>query len=292
MIDYSDVETQNYLTAGTQTVWYNDSIKDNNISELRVNALLKNKMNDTTTARVYGNARIDNLGVKNNAQYDNDGDGTFTNVARETYVGTNVYTDNNFNLGLACEHAVADGKAKVIVGLEAILDSRKWTYTALTNLAGSATADQVRWGSGSSYTEDALLVPFNVAIEAPIFDWLTGRLGAGSVLYNTDTAKDIYLRNVNGAGTAYQDSVAATNSVNWPQSIWLTYGLSAKANNLTVDLQINPGSLLNFAQNFAPGQGLLYGNSNFTGNNPTQNGNASTAQLFQTIMQTDVRYAF
>jgi len=286
-VNYSETGSSNYLTAGTQTVGYNETIKDNNISELRLNALLKDKVSDTMNARIYGNARLDSLGLKDMAQYDSDGDGTFTDVARETYNGSNTYTDTNINLGLACDHSVADGKAKVIAGAGVIFDSRKWSYTAMTNLAGSATTDQVRWGSGSSYNEDTWAVPFNVAIEAPIFGWLTGRVGATSYLYNVVGAKDIYLRLVNAAGTAYQDTATANNTVVLPQNLNLSYGASAKFDNLTMDLQLSPSALLNFAQGFAPGQGLLYGNTN----NAAQAG-SSPSQLFATIVQMDMRYAF
>jgi hypothetical protein len=286
-VNYSETGTSNYLTAGTQTIGYNETIKDNNISELRLNALLKDKMSDTMNSRIYGNVRLDSLGLKDNAQYDSDGDGTFTDVARETYAGSNSYTDTNVNVGIACDHSVADGKAKVIAGVGFILDSRKWTYTAMTNLAGTATTDQVRWGSGSSYTEDAIGVPFNVAIEAPIFGWLTGRIGANTYLFNTLAAKDIYLRLVNAAGTAYQDTATANNTVDIPQLLNLSYGASAKFDNLTMDLQLSPAALLAYAQGFAPGQGLLYGNSV----NGAQTG-SSPSQLFGTILQMDMRYAF
>ncbi len=289
-INYSEVYTSNYIAVATLTEYYNQVIKDNNISEIRVNALLKNKINDSTTGRIYGSARLDNLGVTNNVKGDDSGDGTYGDANREIYVGTSTYTDTNINFGLACDHTVAEGKAKVIAGVGVIMDSRKWTYTALTNLAPSTTADQVRWGSGSSYTEDHWVVPFNVAIEAPIFGWLTGRIGAQTAFFDGVTAKNIYLRNANLAGTAYTDTATQSNYVNYGQGLNLSYGVSAKSGNFTFDLQLNPGNLLNAAQSFEPGAGILYSSdNNYQGNYNIVSG---PAQLFGTIMQADARFAF
>jgi len=289
-MNYSEKYDQNSIAVGTQTPWYESSIKDNNISEIRVNALLKNKINDSTTGRIYANARLDNLGAVNNTSADDSGDGTYGDTAREVYTGTVAYTDTNINVGLACDHSVDDGKAKVIAGLGVIMDSRKWTYTALTNLAGSTTPNQVRWGSGSSYTEEAWVVPFNIAIEAPIFDWLTSRLGAQTALFNTVSAKDIYLRNANAGGTAYMDTVTLSNAVNVPQSLNLSYGVSAKFNNLTLDLQLDPDALLEAAQNLEPGSGVLYGSTNES--NSSKSNVSGIGNMFSTIIQVDARYAF
>ncbi len=287
-VNYLDTESSDYITAGTQTTWYNTTVKDNNISELRVNALLKNKMNDTTTGRIFANARLDNLGFKATSQYDNSGDGTFTDAARESYAGSSTYTDTNFNLGLACEHSVADGKAKVIAGISAIMDSRKWTFTAFTNAAGSAVLDQIRRGSGDIVTNDEIQVPVNIAIEAPIFEWLTARIGSNTDLYHTFNQKVTAHHNINAAGTAFQEVDTANNSVDWYQNINLTYGLSIKSGNWTMDLQLDPDTLLNAAQNFEPGSGILYGSDN----NQVNSGVSGPAQIFATLIQADVRYAF
>gem|GEM_PF-2657689 len=289
-VNYKEVYSSNYLTVGTQTAFLNEAIKDNNISEIRVNALLKNKMNDTTTGRIYGNVRLDNLGFSNLSQFDFSGDGTYTDLQGETVKETSTYSDTNINLGLACDHSVADGKAKVIVGLEAILDSRQWGQTAYENAAGSSNTTLIGPGSGSTFNEDMFVVPFNVAIEAPINDWLTGRIGATKTLYSNITDKVTQLTNPNAAGTAFQDTTKASNY--WDnydnQFMTLTYGLSAKFNNLTIDLQINPNTLLNDAKSFEPGAGILYGSNG----NQFNNGNTGLGDAFATISQADVRYAF
>jgi len=287
-VNYSDSETADYITAGTQTTFLNETVKDNNISELRVNALLKNKMNDTTTGRIYANARLDNLGFKAVDQVDDNSDGSFTDQARETFNGSSTYTDTNVNLGLACDHSVADGKAKVIASVGAIYDSRKWTFTAFTNAAGSATVDQIRRGSGDSVTADILQVPFNVAIEAPIFEWLTARMGASNDLFHNGNIKVIAHHTINPAGTAFEEVDTANNSYDWYQFIDLSYGLSVKSGNWTMDLQLDPNKLLTAAQRLEPGSGLLYGSNDSS----THSNISGPGQLFATIMQADVRYAF
>lgn len=281
--------TQNYMSTGTQTSYLNDSLKDNNISELRVNALLKNKMNDTTMGRIYLNAHLDNLGVKLLNQQDTSGDGTFGDAANEIVASSSTFTDTLVNLGVACDHTVADGKALVVAGIGIIYDGMKWTQTRVSNTAGSTSPDQVANGSGSTYTEDWLVVPFNVAIEAPIFDWLTSRIGFSKNLYNNINDKVVQPQVLNGAGTAFTDTATANNSFDQDSNINLTYGASAKMGNFTLDMQVNPNTLLTYARGFAPGQGVLYGN---TGNTAQAVGASSTSGLFATIIQADLRYAF
>jgi len=285
-VNYQSVYTENYITAGTQTTFINDSVKDNNISELRVNALLKNKVNDTTNARLFATARLDNLGFTNKQNIDGDFDGTFGNVAGEVYSATETYTDTNFNLGMVCDHSVAEGKAKVIAGLSLIYDGRKWSQTGAVN-GPTATPDQLLPGSGSTYNEDWWVVPFNTAIEAPLFDWLTARMGAQVNLFNNVTAKVVQLTDANVAGTAYQTTTTYSNTWDQHPYVDLSYGMSAKFNNLTIDMQLDPTSLLNNANVFEPGAGILYGS---TGNN--NSGNTGLGDMFGAIIQADARYAF
>jgi len=287
-VNYLENYSTDYVTAGSQTVFINSTVKDDNISEIRVNALLKNKMNETTTGRIYANARIDSLGFKQVGQYDTDGDGTFSSQDRETFNGSSAYTDTNINLGIACDHSVAEGKAKVIASVGAIYDARKWTFTAFTNLAGSATTNQIRRGSGDTVNEDWLAVPFNVAIEAPLFDWLTARMGANYDLFHTINTKVVAHHTINAAGTAFEETDTANNSYDWYQNINLTYGLSVKSGNWTLDLQVDPDQLLSAAQAFEPGSGILYGSDN----NQTNSQVSGPAQIFATFIQADLRFAF
>ena len=273
-VNYKEVYAQNYVTAGTMTTWDNSQIKDNNISEIRVNALLKGKVNDTTTSRVYLSGHLDNLGFQNNVQWDQDGDGTFGNVAGEVFKGTDTYTDTNVDFGFACDHNVADGKAHVIASLGIIYDGRKWTQTAMNNLAGSTTADQVLGGSGSTYNEDWWVVPFNFAVEAPLFDWLKARVGASHNLYNNITGKITQLTNPNAGGTAFQDTTTISNGWDLPSNLDISYGASAQFQNFTVDLQINPNTFENYLTAFQPGSGIFY---------------APVGGMFT---QADIRYAF
>jgi len=267
-------ESYTYMfNATTSENWYSDSLKDSNISELRVNALLKNKINDTTTGRIYANARLDNLGFSQSSDYDQNGDDSLTD-AGDIYTSKSAYTDTNVNLGIACDHNVADGKAHVIAGLGIIYDGRKWTQSAFTNLNGSTTANQILAGSGSSYSEDWWVVPANVAVEAPLFSWLKARVGASHDLYSNITGKVIQLTNVNTAGTAFQDTTTVINNWNLATLVDMSYGLSAEFQNFTLDLQVNPNTLQQYLTTFQPGAGIF------------------TAGVPGLFTQADIRYAF
>jgi hypothetical protein len=272
-VNYKEVYTGNAWAGVTGEVYNNDVLKDNNISELRLNGLLKSKINDTTTGRVYVNGRLDNLGFAQNATFDGNADGLLTD-AGDVYKSTTTYTDTNLNLGLACDHNVADGKAHVIAGLGIIYDGRKWTQTAFDNLGGSSTADQILAGSGSSYNEDWWVVPANIAVEAPLFSWLKARVGASHNLYQNISGKVVQLTNPNANHSAFQDTTTVTNNWNLATVVDMSYGLSAEFQNFTLDLQVNPQTFQNYLTSFQPGAGIF------------------TAGVQNMFTQADIRYAF
>jgi len=273
-VNYSETYT-GYYDVGSSEAYNNVSIKDNNISEARLNALLKSKVSDTTTTRVFLNARMDNLGFKQSEVGDYDADDSLTD-AGDVYSGTSTYTDTNLNLGIAVDNNVADGKAHVIGSLNLILDSRKWTQTALDNTQGSSEATQVLQGSGSSYTETWWDLPANIAVEAPLTSWLKARIGASHDLFNDIQGKIVQLTDPSINGTAFKDTTTVTEGWNLATIVDMSYGLSAEFQNFTLDLQINPNTFQNYLSGFQPGAGVLY-NSN------------SVADFFT---QADMRYAF
>jgi len=69
-VNYKQVDTETDAAGTATNTRFTDAIKDNNISELRVNALLKSKINDTTTGRVYLTGHLDNLGLTQNGAFD------------------------------------------------------------------------------------------------------------------------------------------------------------------------------------------------------------------------------
>jgi len=286
-VDYfSKVGFENAALTGTNPS--TSTIKDNNISEIRANLLGKLKINDNSTGRVYLMGRFDNLGIVGALRNDSTNAGSYSVNAGDTVNTANSYSDTNINLGFACDHNVADGKAKVIVGVDLIYDGRAWTQSGASNLAGSATADQLFVGSGSMMNEDWWVVPFNVAIEAPVFSWLKVRVGANDNLFQSITAKVVQKTNRNVAGTAFQDTTTDSQTMDIPNPINLSYGLSSTIDNFTMDVQVSPNILLNNLQNFEPGSGILFG-SNGTSDNADV---GSPAMIFGMFVQADVRYAF
>jgi hypothetical protein len=218
---------------------------------------------------------MDNLGFKQSEVGDYDADDSLTD-AGDVYSGTSTYTDTNLNLGIAVDNNVADGKAHVIGSLNLILDSRKWTQTALDNTQGSSEATQVLQGSGSSYTETWWDLPANIAVEAPLTSWLKARIGASHDLFNDIQGKIVQLTDPSINGTAFKDTTTVTEGWNLATIVDMSYGLSAEFQNFTLDLQINPNTFQNYLSGFQPGAGVLY-NSN------------SVADFFT---QADMRYAF
>ncbi len=168
-VNYKQVDTRENAGATGTNVTYNETLKDDNISELRLNALLKSKINDSTTGRIYASARLDNLGFKQNIEYDPTNAGNYTTNNGDMASQTTTYTDTNINLGIACDHNVADGKAHVIGGLGVIYDSRKWSETLLSNLAGSTDVNQVLPGEWFHRQRRLVGCPESeaIAVEAP-----------------------------------------------------------------------------------------------------------------------------
>jgi hypothetical protein len=273
-VEWNEYE-ENAAATGTNPE-YLESLKDNGISEFRANALLKSKVNDTTTGRIYANVRLGQFGDKESYQYDRDNNGNYDTDEGDTYLATNTYSDSNINLGIACDHNVADGKAHVIAGIEAIYDGRAWNQTALENLAGSTDVNQVQDGSGEKYTEDWWVVPVNVAVEAPLFSWLKFRVGAQNNLFQNISAKVVHLDTPNAAGTAFQNTTTATQSMDYVNYLDMSYGASASFENFTLDLQIERGSLYDALSSLQPGNGALFSNTDYL-------------VYFE---QADIRYAF
>jgi hypothetical protein len=288
-VNYRFVGNTNDVTATSFTNAVSNTVSDDGINELRVNALLKDKLTDSDTARVYLNGRLDSVGFKDNEMLDTTGTGAFTNEG-DVYNGTNIYTDTYLNLGLAFDHNVEQGKAHVIAGVGIIYDGRSWKETAYNNALGSTTANQIIEGSGTTYNEDWWVVPFNVAVEAPIFDWLTGRVGAQGDLYSNITAHVVYPYDANAANTAFTDTNTVIDDFAVNEPILLSYGATAKFNNFSMDLQLSPGALLNAISTLAPGAGLTYQNNSTT--TPSTTGPSIANQIFSTFVQADMRYAF
>jgi len=250
------------------------SVKDNNISSLRLNVLAKSKINDNATGRIYANARLDNLGLTESFVGDNNNDQSFTDEG-DVISGSNTYSDTNINVGIACDHKVADGKAHVIAGVEFIYDDRNWKETMLENLGGSATADQVQPGSGSTEEESMVVVPLNIAVEAPIFDWLKARVGASHYLYQNVMGKVTQLNGpTNAAGTAFTNTTTVTENQDLASNLDMSYGVSAQFQNFTLDLQVSQDAFESYLSTFQPGAGIFI--------NPV-------SDLFT---QADLRYAF
>ena len=248
----------NRQEGGINEVKYNDKLSDDNISELRANAVAKAAINDNATMRIFAGARLDNLGFKQNFQADFNNNNNYTD-AGETQNIKNSYSDTNFNVGLACTHKVADGKALVIVGISGIYDDRNWKQFGASNLAGSSTADQLFNDSSDTEQETWWEVPVNAAVEAPIFGWLKARVGANFDLMSQYTEKIVQPTNQTAAGTAFQDQTSVSATWNPYQSINFTMGASAEFQNFTLDLQMNPSAFETYLKAFQPGNGIFYG---------------------------------
>ena len=273
MVDYKEVNNrENPAQNGTNT-WYNNAIKDDNISEIRANVLAKLKVNDTTTSRIFANAKLGSLGLKQTFLTDTNNDGNNTDAGETTNL-KNSYSDTNINLGFACDHNVADGKAHVIASVSAIYDGRAWKQSGADNLAGSATADQLFTGSGSLQNEDWWVVPVNVAVEAPLFPWLKARIGASHNLFQQITTKVVQKTNINAGGTAFQDTTTASQSMDWPNGVNMTMGVGATFENFSLDMEMNEQQFENYLTTFQPGAGIFY---------------AGVTDMFWSA---DVRYAF
>jgi len=287
-VNYFDkVGRENAGVSGTNLS--SDTIKDNGISSIRANVLGKLKINDNSTGRVYLDGRFDNLGLSESILNDSGNTGVYSANAGDTTNFNNGYSDTNVDFGLACDHSVADGKALVVVGVGLIYDGRAWTQSGMINKAGSATADQLLAGSGSTMNEDWWVVPFNVAIEAPVFSWLKARIGANDNLFQQISAKGVQKTNIDAAGTAYQDTTTVSRTDDNPApGINLSYGVSAQVDNFTMDLKISPNALLGTLNSIEPGTGILFG-SNATSNNADV---GVPAMIFGMLYQADVRYAF
>jgi len=272
-VNYTYTDTQENAGATGTEAKNTGSVKDNNISEIRINALAKAKINDNATMRIYANGKLGNYGVNGSFVGDNANDGSFTD-AGDVRTGSNTYSDTNVNLGIACDHKVADGKAKVIAGVELIYDDQSWKQTDLANLGGSSTADQVQPGSGSTLEDTWWVVPVNIAVEAPLFDWLKARVGASHPLFQSFTAKGVELTNGNAGGTAFQSTTTSTQTQDLASNLDMSYGVSAQFQNFTMDLQVSQSVFESYLSTFQPGAGIFYG---------------GVAGMFT---QADLRYAF
>ncbi len=278
--DNAENSTQN----GTQNE-INFQEKDHGISEFRINALGVSKISDTTNGRLYLNIRLDSLGVDSTLTETAD-NGTLETAAGDQFAQTNTYTDTNINIGYALNHKVGDGKAMVIASLTGIFDDRKWTATDLENAGGSSTANQVEDTSGETVEETALVIPLNVAFEAPLFDWMKFRMGVYKNIFQTLTDKIVMPTDVNGAGTGYQSDDTGAETVDAVAGISTFMGVGMNFSNFTLDFQLNPTNLLTALNGAAPGDGILYGQS-------TSGQNASIINdLWTSIAQLDMRYAF
>jgi hypothetical protein len=267
----------------------NQTEKDNGISEFRLNGLGTSKISDTTNGRLYLNVRLDNLGI-NSTQVVTLPNGNQDNLVATELSQSNTYSDTNLNLGYALNHKLADGKSMVITSLTAIYDDRQWSATEATNAAGSTSPNQLMANAGETEEETTLVIPFNVAVETPLFDWMKLRFGAYKNLYQSITDKIVQPTNINSAGTAFQTSNVGQETQDLTGGINTYMGVGCAFNNFTLDLQINPNTLLATLGGIAPGQGILYG---ATATNPATGTNSSTlSQLYSTVAQMDMRFAF
>ena len=286
-VNYSSVYNQEN-TAQNATVALTDyTEKDHGVDEIRVNGLGVSKISDTTSGRTYLNIRIDNLGV--NSTTNTTSLAGVNNALGDQIAQTNAYSDLNINLGYALSHKVLDGKALVIASLTGIFDDRKWTYTAAENAGGSTSETLLGANSGESEELSALVIPFNVAIETPLFDWMKARIGVSKNIFVSATEKIVQPTNINGAGTAFQTNNVGQESEDpgtLYQNINTFAGVGMSFSNFTLDFQINPTNLLTALNGLAPGDGLIYGQSTSGQNNSVIN------QLWTTIAQFDMRYAF
>jgi len=272
-VNYSYTDTVENNAANGTYVHTNGSVKDNNVSEIRVNGLAKAKINDNAGMRIYANARLGNYGVNGSVVQDGNNNGVLTD-AGEVATGSNTYTDTNVNLGIACDHKVADGKAHVIAGVELLYDDQLWKQSSLQNLGGSSTADQVQAGSGSTLEATWWVVPVNIAVEAPLFDWLKARVGASHPLFQSIQGKVVQLTTPNAGGTAFTNTTTSTQTQDLSSNVDMSYGVSAQFQNFTLDLQVSQGVFENYLGTFQPGAGIFYG---------------GVANMFT---QADLRYAF
>lgn len=260
LLDYSAVQTAENAGATGTNIITNDKVKDKSISEIRANVLAKAKINDAATGRIFANARIDSFGWTENGQFDFNNDGNFTDGA-ETQSWDSIYNDTNVNVGLACSHSVADGKATVIVGLTAIWDNQKWSQPdGGFNLAGTSTITQVWTNQKDTEEQTWLALPLNVAVEAPLFSWLKARVGASRNLLQSWQAKISHSFNPNAAGTTLQDTNSATITNDVPGNVTMTYGVGASFENFNLDLQVSQGGLESYLGGFQPGNGIFYNN--------------------------------
>lgn len=257
--------------------------KDNGISEIRLNGLGVSKISDTTNGRLYLNVRLDNLGITS-TQTETDLNGAQVNTAGTETTQSNTYTDTNVNLGYALNHKLMDGKAMVVSSLTAIFDDRKWTYSASANAAGSTSDTQLAANSGETEEETSLVIPLNIAVETPLFDWLKGRVGFTKNLLQSVSDKITQPTNLNGAGTQYQTSNVGQETVDAAADVNPFVGVGGSFGNFTLDAQLNIGNLLFAFNNLSPGAGIMYNDNN--------NDFTTGSQLFGPIAQMDMRYAF
>jgi hypothetical protein len=252
---FADYNLENTAVSGTDETT-NTTEKDHNISEIRVNALGTSKITDNVNGRLYANLRIDNLGIDSNTN--NESDAGVNNAAGDVIAQTNTYSDTNINVGYACNHKVADGKATVIAGLEFIYDQRQWGNTDAENAAGSTSPTQLLADSGETETETTIVIPLNVAVEAPLFSWLKARFGAYKNLYQNVTDKIVEPTNLNGAGTAFQTQNVGQDTVDAVNNINMFAGVGAEFQNFTLDLQVSEVGLQTYMGSFQPGAGIFY----------------------------------
>lgn len=247
---------QNAADTGTFTPEVG-TLEGDGISEIRLNLRGVKEASEDTDVLVNLNARMSKLAV-NMIEEDMDGNEVLGDNDGEVWMYSTEYKNTFAELGLACNHSVNNGMAKVVAGLNFTYSKSAYTFGEFYNLAPSTVADQIDNGAGSTeMTQSFLGVWANVGVEANLLKWLQFRAGMSKDLIGN--WKMTYNEPYSLIANAYESSEEFEMSMTpMSSAALLTFGVGVNYKNWNIDLLLTKYGIENFLSDGNFGEGLLY----------------------------------
>ncbi len=257
-IDLVDSQVEENAAGTGVNNYYQDSMKDNGIYDVRVNVLAVKDSDENTQLRLSTNDVLSQLGTKEVFQEDNNNNGSFLDAGDDNEFRDTTFANLDINVNAGCVHKIEDGKGRFISSIGVQYRNQHFTDESQEYSVANAQFQPVYY-SDSDYTN--FLVPIHMGAEQDLFDWLTLRLGATANAFQSYSDKTIGRNNQTAEGV-YQN-VETDNS--WSDqfaNVIFTSGFGVKFGNFGFDALLNEDVVENnMLVNIAPGAGTL-----FTGN--------------------------
>lgn len=238
-----------------------ETMEGDGISEIRINLRAKKEADENTNMMINLGVKMDKLAVIDTTK-NMGGNEVLGDAAGEVYKWASERKGTLIELGVNCDHKVNNGMGRVVAGLTFLTGSTTWTWSQMTSLANSTTADQITNGAGDTEVKLATMVVFgNVGVEANLLKWLQFRAGM---------SKDL-LGSVKFSGTdpntlvtnAYQnkEETEMTFQSTGDYPVLMTFGLGLNFKNWNVDLLVTKSAIEDLLSAGNLGGGLLYDGS-------------------------------